>query len=305
MEPTPYPDVNQALNDLLASTQAILDQRFCGMYLSGSLALGDFDPRSSDIDYVVVTDAALDDDQFGALQAMHAGFNRSDSPWATEVEVIYLPLEALRRYDPARTRYPHIQRGGDQVLEMDDLDGGWAIHAAILREHGMTVAGTPVRPLIDPIEPDDLRRAMVSLMEVWWGPMRYDPAPLQRSGYQIYTVSTMCRILYTMEIGAVASKPAAARWARQTLGERWAGLIERALTWQKDLQEPLGEDVREIPQPLWLRRAHALALHEPLDEDVRESLDLIHYTLERCRAWDRPVCADVRVKPARDSDGSA
>jgi hypothetical protein len=210
MEPTPYPDVNRALNDLLASTQAILGERFRGMYLSGSLALGDFDPRSSDIDYVVVMDGVPDDDQFAALQAMHARFNRSDSPWATEVEVIYAPLHALRQYDPARTRYLHIQRGGDQVLEMDELSGGWAIHAAILREHGVTVAGPPVRPLINPIEPDDLCRAMVALMEAWWGPMRYDLVPLQRRGYQTYTVQTMCRVLYTIEFGAVASKPVAA-----------------------------------------------------------------------------------------------
>jgi hypothetical protein len=89
------------------------------------------------------------------------------------------------------------------------------------------------------------------------------------------------------------------------LGGRWDGLIERALTWQKDVHEPLGEAVRETPQPLWLRRAHALALHEPVGEDVCETLDLIHYTLERCRAWDHSVQTNVKVQPAGNSDGSA
>jgi len=70
--PTPYADVNEALRDLLARMQTILEGHFVGMYLSGSLALGDFDPRTSDIDFVVVTDAVLSDDLFSALQDMHA-----------------------------------------------------------------------------------------------------------------------------------------------------------------------------------------------------------------------------------------
>jgi predicted nucleotidyltransferase len=35
--------------------QAVLRDRFIGLYLGGSLALGDFDPQRSDIDFVAVT----------------------------------------------------------------------------------------------------------------------------------------------------------------------------------------------------------------------------------------------------------
>lgn len=264
-EPTPYPDVNAALHELGAGVRAILGDQFVGTYLSGSLALGDFDARRSDIDVVVATEGEISADLFAALRAMHARFNAGGSPWATEVEAAYIPRDVLRRYDPARARHPHIQRGADEVLEMDDLATDWIIHRAILREHGVVVAGPEPRTLIDPVPPHEMRRAVVGLMAVWWGPMRDDPAPLERHtiGYQAYTVLTMCRILYTLDTGAVVSKPVAARWAREALGGRWDGLIARALAWRKERAE------------------------RPPPGDIEETLDLIAYTLGRCeRAGD-------------------
>jgi hypothetical protein len=48
-QPTPYADVNAEVHDLLPSLHAILGQQLTGMYLVGSLALGDFDPQDSDL----------------------------------------------------------------------------------------------------------------------------------------------------------------------------------------------------------------------------------------------------------------
>lgn len=263
MQPTPYPDVNRVLHDFLANLHAILGVHFRGMYLSGSLALGGFAAERSDIDFVVVTDAALSADCFAALRAMHARFNASDSPWATEVEAAYLPQDALRRYDPANARHPHMERGADEILKMDDLDSSWIIQRAILREHGVVIAGPEPRTLIDPVRPDDLRRAVVTLMDEWWGTMRDDPAPLLRHhiGYQAYAVLTMCRILYTLDTGAIAAKPVAARWARGATGGRWDIVIERALAWRKDR-----------------------CVSPPTGDDIEATLDLIAYTLGRCQA---------------------
>lgn len=242
---TPYPDVDAAVHHLRSAAQAILGSGFRGMYLTGSLALGDFDPRSSDIDFVVVTAADVTADQLSALQAMHARFNASDSPWATEVEGIYIAWDALRRHDPARVWHPHIERGPRETLRMDHLDSGWVVQRHIVREKGIVIAGPPPRTLIDLVEPDDLRRAVALFMDVWWGPMVHDPWPLARPGYQAYAVLTMCRMLYTLEQGAVASKPAAARWARGQLGHRRAALIDRALAWRKDRPDTFGPDTGE------------------------------------------------------------
>jgi predicted nucleotidyltransferase len=254
--PTPYTDVNAAVGELHSGARAILGEHLVGMYLFGSLAIGDFDPNSSDIDIVVVPNVPLSDSQFAALAGMHARFADSASPWATEIEVSYIPRDALRRYDSAHKLYPRIDRGsGGLSLMAHDVD--WIIQRYVLREHGIALVGPDPKMLIDPVQPGDLRRAEVELMRIWWGPMDEDPAKLQRRGYQTYCVLTMCRVLYMLEHGTVVSKPVAARWVRDELGTRFAGLLERALVWRKDQQDVLGDDVAETQA-------------------------LIRYTLDRC-----------------------
>ncbi|HYO49801.1 MAG TPA: nucleotidyltransferase domain-containing protein, partial [Chloroflexia bacterium] len=130
--PTPYSDVNAILHELLSSVQAILGDYFLGMYLYGSLALGDFDPYRSDIDFLVVTTDNLPDDLFSALQTMHARIAASDSRWATDLEGSYIPKHALRRYDPANARHPHIDRG-EEGLDKEQHDSDWIIQRHTLR----------------------------------------------------------------------------------------------------------------------------------------------------------------------------
>jgi hypothetical protein len=255
---TPYADVNQVLHTILSGAHTILADRFVGMYLYGSLALGDFAPGRSDIDFLVVTTGDTPEDDFLALQAMHDGIAASDSPWAMEIEGSYIPQEALRRYDPANVRHPHIDRGGGR-LRIEQHDTDWVVQRHVLREHGTVLAGPPLDSLIDPVLPRELRGALLELMRGWWAPMLDDPTHLRSPGYQDYAVLTMCRVLYTLEYGTIVSKPVAARWAQATLDERWVPIIERALAWGHDLT----------------------------DETLNDTLSFIRYTVERI-AQDEP-----------------
>jgi hypothetical protein len=252
MIPTPYPEVNAVLDRLLSDVQTILGARFGGLYLYGSLASGDFDRQRSDIDFVVVTTDALPDEMLPALEAMHARIAASGLKWAAKLEGSYIPQRALRRYAPDGAPCPQINEGRFYVGRHGS---DWIIQRHILREHGVVLAGPSPQTLIDPVTPDDLRRAALGSLRAWWAPMLDDPACLQRSDYQAYAILTMCRALYTLQRGTVVSKPVAARWAQETLGERWAGLIERALAWHHDA---------------------------PMDS-LNATLDFIRYTLERAQ----------------------
>jgi len=68
------------------------------MYLDGSLAMGDFEPDKSDLDFVVVTDSEIPSDTFGALKGMHDRIASGPSKWARELEGSYISQRALR-YD--------------------------------------------------------------------------------------------------------------------------------------------------------------------------------------------------------------
>ena len=70
-QPTPYADINVFLKRLLSTMRSTLGDQFMGLYLGGSLALGDFNPHRSDIDFVAVTFDELAPERVAALQAMH------------------------------------------------------------------------------------------------------------------------------------------------------------------------------------------------------------------------------------------
>lgn len=277
-DPTPYPEVNALLHDVLEGARQILGGHFVGMYLEGSLVSDDFD-QDSDIDFVVVTDDDVTSEQFAALQAMHDRIATIDSWYAVQLEGSYISRQALRRHDPARALHPNIERGAGERLKMAYHDTAWQVHRWILRERGVTLAGPPPRSLIDPIAPRELQQAMVEPVHGWATRMLNDPSHMRARGYQSYIVLTLCRMLYTLETGAVATKPVAARWAMATLDPRWGPLIERAWEGRHD---PDAEQAAAGAgwSPLVARPWQGPRDVEVLPRDIEETRALIRYTID-------------------------
>src|SRR5439155_19431089 len=96
---------------LVAGAQAILGSRLVGVYLDGALPLGDFDPRSSDIDLVVVITEEMPDDVFRALRALHERLAREPSRWGRALERSYITRAALGGRDPGPAAHPYIDHG--------------------------------------------------------------------------------------------------------------------------------------------------------------------------------------------------
>jgi predicted nucleotidyltransferase len=70
--PTPYVDINTLLNLLLSRIQTILGNKLIGLYVFGSLATGDFDYDSSDIDVIAATTTFPDEQELERLKMMHS-----------------------------------------------------------------------------------------------------------------------------------------------------------------------------------------------------------------------------------------
>lgn len=132
--PTPYPEVNAVVDDFFFRAKSVLSNDFVGMYLCGSVALGDFTHNRSDVDVVIITSATLSDEKFAALTEMHTQFAGSGLPLAKVLEGSYVPLNDLREYDPAKASYPRIDCG--QTLQVEH-SSWWVIERHVLREHGI------------------------------------------------------------------------------------------------------------------------------------------------------------------------
>ncbi len=230
--PTADVAVNHLLALLLERVRTVLGGQYVGMYLYGSLASGDFNQQTSDVDFLVVTKATLDAATVAQLEQMHAALAASGLKWAAKLEGSYLALPALHSYDPADTTAWPTLNEGQFFCAPHGWD--WVIQRHVLREHGVVVDGPPIRPLIDPVTPAQIRQAVRALLGSWWRGLLEQPERLQGSDYQAYAIISMCRVLHALRFGVIASKPAAARWAQRELGPPWDAHIERALQWQPD-----------------------------------------------------------------------
>ncbi len=228
--------VRTVLALLLSSMQGVLGEQLVGLYLYGSLSSGDFNPASSDVDFVVVTRGAIaeDDPAFERLREMHERIAASGLPFADHLEGSYIPQAAWRRYDPEIAWHPTI--GHDWPFKPGFHDANWVIERAIVRERGIVLYGPPPETLIDPVSSQQLRAATCQqLADVWR--RRIDDPDWPRAGlYPAFAVLTLCRALYTLQHGAFCSKPVAAAWARQT-HPAWEPQITWALAHQADVTE--------------------------------------------------------------------
>src|SRR5579884_1744913 len=135
---TPYPDVNAAVHFLLTGIQAVIGAQLVGMYLVGSLAVGDFRPRNSDLDLIIVTRGALSEKIVASLRDLHHRFDHSASPWAARLDAAYIPQQVVRESPQTTDRYPRLEWPG--LLALQGLEREWAIQRYTLREHGIVVS---------------------------------------------------------------------------------------------------------------------------------------------------------------------
>ncbi len=245
-----YPEIRNVLQLLLKNARPILGPEWIGLYIHGSLAYGDFDPQTSDIDFLVVTRTEVSEAAFLRLKEMHRRLFSSGLSWSQKLEGAYLPRTHLRRHEPAQPPIPWL--GVDGHFARETLGRDWIIQRWILREKGIAVEGPQIKGMIDPVSPADLKGAVLGSLQEWWSPPFPSPERFLEASYRAYAVLTMCRSLYVVEHGRIASKPEAARWALTAFPE-WKPLILEALEGQRS----------------------------PLTGELKDTFDFIQYTLRK------------------------
>lgn len=130
-------------------------------------------------------------------------------------------------------RWLYVNRGWRQMewsAHCNTEDVRWT-----LRERGITLAGANPRRLVAEVPAEALRRKMPPLIESFlpdlftWSELRHRVDAALRRG-------DLCRMLYTLDTGEIASKQASLEWAKDALDPAWRDLIQQAiddrlLTW--------------------------------------------------------------------------
>lgn len=252
--PTPYPDLNAVLAELVSSIRTILGANFIGAYLQGSFALGDFDVHS-DVDFIVAVEAQLTAGQVERLQAMHGRIYDMETSWAQHLEGTYFPKSRLRRFVPDGERLWYLDHGARSLVRSDHCDTivvRWTV-----RQHGVVLAGPQPDSLIAPISVVDLRREILATANDWGQEILADPERYSNRFYQGFIVLNYSRMLHDLLRGDLGSKRAGAEWAKENLEPAWAELIDRAWAGRPDP----ARSVREPADPADFESTLAFVAH--------------------------------------------
>jgi hypothetical protein len=225
---TPYPAINTLLSELVEGVKRLLGGKLVGLYLSGSLAYGDFVPERSDIDLQAVVQSPLTEGELRSAEQLHKDIERRCPEWENRIECSYVPLELMRELTPPAT--PRPWWGFGTFYAEAPAGNEWIINHYLLSKHGITLVGPDFNDLISPIEIDNVRRASARDLFQEWLPKIGDAEWLSNSHYQSYLVLNLCRILHTVIRGEPSSKKVAGNWAKATYPQ-WKSLIEEAEKW--------------------------------------------------------------------------
>lgn len=240
MHPTPYPELNAVLGELVAGIRPALGDDFVGAYLQGSFAVGGFDVHS-DVDFVTVSEGELSDEQVERLQEVHGRIYDLDCEWAKHLEGSYFPRSVLARPEGRGQQLWYLDHGSRVLVRSDHCNT--MVVRWVLREHGVVLAGPPPKELVDPITAEALRGEIERTMRDWGAEILASPGRFRNRFYQSFIVLSYAKMLHDLRMGRIASKREGAAWAKRVLDASWAGLIDRAWGGRPDP----AKSVREPP----------------------------------------------------------
>jgi hypothetical protein len=200
------------------------------LYLTGSVALGDYRPGVSDVDFLAVTSRTLDASDLAAVAAAHEGM-----PAPSPYDGIYLERRALATTPDDCPVVPHIVNG---VFRTDHRCGELnPVLWLMLTRYGITMRGPSTADLDVRVDPQRLRRWNLDNLRSYWQPIgeriRQEvagraAAEIANSDAVMWAVLGPTRLHYTLATGDVTSKTGGAQYAAQQF-PAWGELAAQAV----------------------------------------------------------------------------
>lgn len=226
---TQYQDINDILVEYADGAKNILGNNLIGIYLSGSLAYGDFVPGRSDIDLQAVTGKLLTEKELASIERLHKNLEKKNPAWAKRIECSYVPMKIIGEVLPPKTPRPYW--GSGVFYPVAPAGNEWIINHYFLCKCGIALEGPDFRTLIPPIDIREVRKASARDLFKEWKPKIDNREWMSDSHCQSYLVLNLCRILSTVMGGEPGSKKAATKWTKEKYPE-WKDLIDEAEKWE-------------------------------------------------------------------------
>lgn len=200
----------------------ILQENFVGFYITGSFAMGVWNPQSSDLDFLVVVKHPVKPGEDAALQKLHTELAKSD--FGKRLEGEYIDLRTLRQKNFHTLigtvldgeYFPHYpcQLSADNLL--------------CLIQYGQCIDGEPVERLSLQVTTQELNEAVYEIL------MEDSEELASATDFKkvVYLLIDSLRCIYTLRTGQLPTKQIAIAFNRDLLS---SGLYTNLTKFQQGL----------------------------------------------------------------------
>jgi hypothetical protein len=225
-------DVQEATRRHLDATDRAVPGLVRALYVIGSVALGDYQPGRSDIDFMAFTSHPVGAENLTVLRDVHGGLNR-----ASDYDGCYVRWDDVPQVPMDEQPAPHIvggRFGHDACHEL--TPSTWTEFA----RYAIAVRGPAARDLSISIPAGRLREWNLSNLNSYWANLADTGSRLLQGRGQSDPVSPSAiawatlgaaRLHYTLATGDITSKSGAGRYAAGLFPD-FADLIEAVLAWR-------------------------------------------------------------------------
>jgi hypothetical protein len=231
LHPTVRDLIERHLGSLDQATKGLVE----GMYLTGSIALGDYHHGVSDIDFLAVTSRPLGEQELAAVSAIHAG-----TPPTPHLDGVYLDHTALSTLPDNSQAVPHAVHG---MFYPNNRPCGELnpVLWLTLAHYGIAVRGPRPADLSLRVDPGRLREWNLDNLKTYWQPLAGNvrhavagrtPDAVAAAEGVVWAALGPARLHHTLATNDVISKSAAGHYAIQHFPQ-WASLTERAVNWRE------------------------------------------------------------------------
>jgi streptomycin 3"-adenylyltransferase len=200
----------------------ILSDDLVGAYLYGSLAMGCFNPESSDIDLILVVRESLAEEKRRKI-IEHLKRVCSEKK---RLELSIVGMDVLRKPSYPIMVYLHYEYWGNSLE--NEMDSEILSNLYTAKKRGFRVWGAPIHAVFSKIPSKYHLRSVIEDIQHTRGHLHENQ---ELAGYNVpvYWVLGSCRILAFVRERRVLSKAEGGQWGLTNLPKKYRSIIQQAL----------------------------------------------------------------------------
>lgn len=215
------------IDRFVLKTKEIAGEQLTGIYLHGSMAMGCFNPKKSDIDLIVIIEKDISDKQKMELMNHIVVLNQQAPPKGLEISFVkreycnpfVYPTPFELHFSPTHLKWFN-DNPQSYIENMKGEDKDLAAHFSIINKYGIVLYGEKIKNVFAPIPKESYIDSIYADIE---------NATEDIGEHPIYITLNLCRVLAFLKDGLYLSKEQGGKWGLEHLPDKYHSFIQDAL----------------------------------------------------------------------------